>query len=71
MSLSIFFELGLIIALPVALLAFGGAYADKTLGTAPLLMLLGMGAAAVISSIGVWRKIQRVQRTEFGDKRRP
>lgn len=71
MSLKLVFELGFIIAIPVVLLGFGGAYADKAWETSPLFLLLGMASAALLSGIAIFRKVRSIQRTEFGNKSQP
>jgi F0F1-type ATP synthase assembly protein I len=71
MSLKLVFELGYIIAIPIVLFGFGGAYADKAWGTSPWLLLFGMLTAATLSAIGILRKIKAIHRTEFGGKSAP
>lgn len=51
-------QIGYLIALPAALLGFGGAYLDKTLSTSPLFILLGFALALLTSSFTIWRKIK-------------
>lgn len=68
LALKLVFELGYIIAIPIVLFGFGGAYADKAWGTSPWMLLLGIVFAATVSIIGVTRKIRVIQRTEFGSK---
>lgn len=70
LALKLVFELGYIIAIPIVLFGFGGAYADKAWGTSPWMLLLGIALAATISIIGVIRKIKVIQRTEFGTESR-
>ncbi len=53
-------ELGFIIAGPVVLLGVGGAYLDKYLGTSPLFLLLGFLLSFVVSAMGVWNIIKRL-----------
>ncbi|MBI2589667.1 AtpZ/AtpI family protein [Candidatus Berkelbacteria bacterium] len=62
--LSLVSQLGFIIAIPAALLGFGGAYLDKTLGTSPLFILLGIGGALASSSCLVYRYIKQIERFE-------
>ncbi|KKQ70433.1 MAG: hypothetical protein UT33_C0015G0040 [Candidatus Peregrinibacteria bacterium GW2011_GWC2_39_14] len=59
-SLSLAWELGYTIALPIAILGFGGAYADKRLGTVPLFILIGIALAIIISGIGIYRKVKNI-----------
>lgn len=70
LALKLVFELGYIIALPIVLFGFGGAYADKAWGTSPWMLLLGIVFAASISILGVTRKIRLIQKTEFGSESR-
>jgi len=53
-------SLGWIIAVPAALFGFGGAYLDKSLGTTPLFILLGLGVAVTLSGLGLYRKILQI-----------
>jgi F0F1-type ATP synthase assembly protein I len=53
-------ELGFLIAGPIVLLGFGGAYLDKYMGTSPLFLLSGFVLSFVASGMGVWRMIQRL-----------
>jgi F0F1-type ATP synthase assembly protein I len=59
-ALQLFWELGFIIALPVALFAFGGAFLDRFFHTSPLFLLVGIALALAASGMGVYRMIQRV-----------
>lgn len=60
LALSLFFELGYIIALPAVALGFGGAYVDKWLGTTPLLTIVGLLLALTASILWVWKTIQKI-----------
>ena len=60
--LSLAWELGYTIAIPIALLAFGGALLDKKLATTPLFLLIGIGLALLISGVGVYRKVKQLNR---------
>ena len=51
-------ELGFFIAVPLAILAFGGAFLDKSLSTSPLFLLLGMVLALCTSTYAVWMRIR-------------
>ncbi len=62
LSLRLAWNLGYIIALPAVLFGFGGAYLDKSLGTSPLCILTGFVLAALISGIGVYRKLKEIIR---------
>lgn len=56
-------ELGYIIALPAVAFCFGGAYLDKYLKASPSFLLLGIVLALTISTIGVLRKIQEINKS--------
>lgn len=58
--LSLVGQLGFMIALPAAGLGFGGAYVDKTLGTSPLFILLGLTFAVAASSIMIYRLVKKI-----------
>ncbi|PIR50191.1 hypothetical protein COU79_00810 [Candidatus Peregrinibacteria bacterium CG10_big_fil_rev_8_21_14_0_10_54_7] len=60
LSLRLAWNLGYIIAIPVVLFGFGGAYLDKHFGTSPFLVLSGFTLAAVLSAIGVYRKVKEI-----------
>lgn len=51
---------GYIIAIPAVLFGFGGAYLDKLYGTSPLLILIGLGVALALSSLGIWRLVKQI-----------
>ena len=51
---------GWIIAIPAVLFGFGGAYLDRVEGTSPLFLLLGLGLAMGISSVGVYRRVKEI-----------
>ena len=59
-AIALVWHLGYIIAIPAVAFGFGGAYADKAIGTSPLFLLLGLGAAMLLSFLGVKRKVQQV-----------
>jgi F0F1-type ATP synthase assembly protein I len=60
LSLRLAWNLGFIIALPVVIFGFGGAYLDKYLKTSPLFVLIGFVLAVLISGIGVYRKVKEI-----------
>ncbi len=49
-------ELGYLIAIPLVALTLGGRFLDKKLGTSPLLLLIGVVAAIILSSYMVYKK---------------
>jgi uncharacterized membrane protein YfcA len=64
--LSLGFELGYMIAIPAVVGAFGGAYLDKSLGTSPLFILLGIFLAITSSVAWIGRFIKRLNQAEGG-----
>ena len=58
--LALAWELGYIIALPAALLGFGGAFLDKKFQTSPIFLALGFSLAFAISAIAVIRKVREI-----------
>lgn len=68
-ALGLAWEMGYTIAVPLTLFALGGRFLDRWIGTAPWLMLVGIGAAIAISSIAITRKVKNVCRAEFSDER--
>ncbi len=61
-ALSLAGQLGFMIALPIAIMALAGRYADIRFGTSPLFLLCGVLLAATTSSIWVYRSLQRLKR---------
>lgn len=57
-ALGLAWNLGYIIALPIVILGFSGAWLDKTLSTSPLFILLGIFLSLIFSSIGIYRKVK-------------
>jgi len=53
-------ELGYTIAIPIVILAAGGAFLDRWLGTKPWLMIVGIGLSMLISTVGVYLKAIKV-----------
>ena len=51
---------GYIIAIPAVAFGFGGAYLDKTQGTSPLFLILGLALALTLSSLGIVRKVREI-----------
>ncbi len=58
--ISLAWDLGWMIALPIVLLAIGGAMLDKKFQSSPWFLLGGIGLAFVISSVMVYGKVMRV-----------
>lgn len=59
-SVQLAWNLGFIIAIPAVVLGFGGAYLDKALGTSPVFLLIGFILAAVLSGLGVVRRLRDI-----------
>jgi F0F1-type ATP synthase assembly protein I len=59
-ALGIALELGYLIAIPIIAFGLGGAWLDKKFGTSPLWLLIGVAAAFIITSIGIYRKIKDI-----------
>ena len=59
-ALALAWELGYTIAIPIVIFAIGGRFLDKKFGSSPILLLLGILLALIISSVGVYRKTMKV-----------
>ena len=59
--LSLIGQLGFIIALPAAGLAYVGALLDKHLHTSPLFILLGIFLAIITSSAWIYRFVKQLE----------
>jgi F0F1-type ATP synthase assembly protein I len=55
-AMSLAWELGYMIAIPLVALALGGRFLDKELGTGPLMLLSGVCLAIIVSSYMVYKK---------------
>lgn len=58
---SILGQVGLVLAIPVTILAYFGAKLDKFYHTTPLFILSGMGLALGISSLLIYKMIKKVE----------
>lgn len=58
--LSLAFELGYLVAIPIVVFALAGRVADRTLGTSPWLLLLGILLSIVLSTALIYRKVSRL-----------
>ncbi len=63
-ALQLAWELGYLIAIPAVIFGFAGAYLDKVWRTSPLCLLVGLVLALAISTLGVWRTIQRLNKED-------
>ena len=59
-ALSLAWELGYTIAIPIVALALGGRLLDKKLGTAPWLLLTGIFLSLIVSSWLVYGKTVKI-----------
>lgn len=59
-SLSLAWELGYMIAVPLVVFALGGRFLDKKINSAPWFLLAGIVFAMIISSISVYIKIVKI-----------
>lgn len=59
-ALSLAWELGYTIAIPIVIFALLGRFLDKKLGTSPFLLLAGVFLSLIITSIGIAKKTIRV-----------
>ena len=59
-ALSLVFELGYIIAIPIVIFALSGRLFDRKLESSPIFLLLGISVAILLSSYFVHRKIKRI-----------
>ena len=59
-ALAIAGELGYTIAIPIVLFAIGGRMLDQRFGTTPLMLLIGILLAVVLSGLGITRKIRKI-----------
>ncbi|HCU70416.1 MAG TPA: hypothetical protein DIC35_01520 [Candidatus Moranbacteria bacterium] len=55
-AMTLAWELGYMISIPLVALALGGRFLDKKLGTEPFLLLAGVCLAIIISSYMVYKK---------------
>lgn len=53
-------EMGYLVALPLVLFAAAGAFLDRVLGTKPLILLISVLFAIIISTILVYRKTKEM-----------
>ncbi len=59
-ALSLAWELGYTIAVPLVVLALAGRFADKWLGTSPWLLLVGVFVSIIITTWLVYRKTKAI-----------
>ena len=61
-ALAFAWELGYAIAIPLVVLAVGGRFLDRWLGTSPWFLLAGIVLSVVLSSVMVTVKVARITR---------
>lgn len=61
-ALSLAWELGYTIAIPIVVLALLGRFLDKKLGSSPFLLLAGIFLSLIITSIGITKKTMKVMK---------
>ena len=54
--ISLAWDLGWMIVVPIVVFATGGAFIDKSMGTSPWMLLGGIGLSLIITSVMVYRK---------------
>lgn len=59
-ALNLAFELGYLIAIPIVVLGFGGAWLDKKLGSTPAFILIGIVLSIIISGLTVYKKVKNI-----------
>ncbi|MEK7211138.1 MAG: AtpZ/AtpI family protein [Patescibacteria group bacterium] len=59
-ALSLAWNLGYTIAIPIIALALGGRLLDRKFDTSPLFLLLGVLLSIVISTLEVYRKVKKI-----------
>lgn len=59
-ALSLAWELGYMIALPIAILGFVGAYLDKKFGTGYWFLIGGIILSLIVSATAVYRKVKNL-----------
>jgi len=52
------FEVGYSVAIPLAILAFGGRWLDRQMDTTPTFLIIGLLLSIVSTSIIIWRKVR-------------
>ncbi len=51
-------DVGIAIAVPLALFAFGGRWIDRQYGTTPLFLIIGLLLSLVSTGIIIWKKVK-------------
>lgn len=67
-ALSLAWELGYLIAIPLIIFALLGRWLDKIYNTSPLFLLIGLFFSLIITSVFVYQKTIKMT-AEFDDKK--
>lgn len=59
-ALSLVWELGYLVSLPIIIFAFAGRFLDKKFDTSPWLLLIGILMSIIISSYIVYKKTVKI-----------
>ena len=59
-AVSLAWNLGYTIAIPIIALALGGRFLDKKFDTSPLFLLIGVFASILVSTLGVYYKVKKI-----------
>ena len=59
-ALSLAWNLGYTIAIPIIALALGGRFLDRKFDTSPLFLLIGVFTAILISTLGIYYKAKKI-----------
>lgn len=62
-GIGLVWELGWIIAVPVLIFGFGGAYLDKKWGTGPWLLLAGFAISFILSFVAAIHRVKEYLKT--------
>jgi F0F1-type ATP synthase assembly protein I len=58
--ISLAWELGYMIAIPIVVFSLGGALLDRQMGTSPWMLLLGVGSSIILTSFMVYYKMMKI-----------
>lgn len=58
--ISLAFEMGYTIAIPIVLFALGGRWLDRKLDSSPLFLLVGIFFALITTGFFIYRKIRKI-----------
>jgi F0F1-type ATP synthase assembly protein I len=69
--ISLAWDLGWMIIIPIIILAIGGAFLDKKFATSPWILLAGIGFSLVITSVMIYGKVTKVLAELGGEDIKP